>query len=168
MELCRNPRTTPEILEILRKDKSDRVVSWIVDSPSITKELLRKLAGHKSRRVRWNVLANSKTPIDVFFRFNNRPKNYKDALANNPTCPEGLLLKICKYPDVRSSILKNPAVTAKIVSRIYDLGPSYVSAKALRNPKFPQERIVELNFQKGLPREVEEALRKRNEENIHL
>ena len=139
----------------------------LASNPSISENVLRKLAQHPDEEVRWGVAVNPNSPVDILNSYrtikkyttmntylarNHRlPKhviiemyNNREALdtsfALNENCPEQIMLQIAKGTDTTAKawLAKNPKLTDQVFAILSRSQDPVVQQYLQINPRYKE------------------------------
>lgn len=150
--LAENPKTPPDVLEKLAKDKSHNLVSKylrerVAKNPNTTVEVLNSLAKDEEPKVRQAVAENPNTSIETLKSFVNDKAIFRQAVALNPNLPPDVLdiLSNDTEENVRLNVAKNPNTSLETLKSLYetDAYASVGGAAAVNYLKKTKQKLKE-------------------------
>jgi hypothetical protein len=148
--LAENPKTPPDVLEKLAKDKSHTskyLRERVAKNPNTTVEVLNSLAKDEEPKVRLNVAENPNTSVETLKSFVNDKAIFRQAVALNPNLPEDVLdfLSNDTEDKVRLNVAKNPNTSLETLKSLYetDSHASVGGAAAVNYLKKSKQKLKE-------------------------
>jgi Leucine rich repeat variant len=142
-----NPDTTGATLSEIAKREWEYTLLGVASHPNTPREILLKLAFHKSWKVRVEVAANKSVSDEALeILIEDKRLGVRNAIVCNPATPAWLLVRMLNKQKYyrRQDIATHPNVTSAMLQLLARDADSCVRAAVTQNPNTPIELLIHL------------------------
>ncbi|MBD3561300.1 hypothetical protein H6S82_21005, partial [Planktothrix sp. FACHB-1355] len=138
--LVYNPSLTSQILARLAFDPSPKIRSLLIHNPNATPELWEQLARDENVQVRCTIASSTNCPISILQTLaSDREEYVRHKVATNPNTPANTLEFLSQDVDakVREAIASNPNTTPSVLEQLAPDEKVEVRRAVAKNPHTP-------------------------------
>lgn len=139
---AKDPKALEHLLRGLSDDERDDLLSFVVDQPGLSPEVMVHLANSSRLKDRHSVALNKKLPVESILKLaNDQDSGIREAMAMNKSTDPETLIKLVNDPNkhVRFRAAGNPKLPTAELLRLVQAGDDSILNGAMTLPEIPPE-----------------------------